>query len=77
MKGRKPLTDTELIDTVISVRDCGINATAEKMCFEPKTIMSRIKRADRRFGVKFFSDYDYNRLTYLGKEKLNEITASS
>lgn len=77
MRGRKPLTDTELINTVISVRDNGINATAEKMCMVPASVSQRIKRADRRFGVKFFSDYDYSKLTYLGKEKLNEITTSS
>lgn len=77
MKGRKPLSDAELIDTVISVRDDGVNATAKKLYLVPASVTHRIKRAERRFGVKFFADYGYSRMTYLGKEKLNEITASS
>lgn len=72
-KGRKPLSDAELLDTVISVRDNGIEITADKFRFAPKTIMSRIKRAEQRFGTKFFADYDYKRMTYLGKQKLEEL----
>lgn len=77
MKGRKPLSDAELIDTVILVRDNGVNATAEKMYLVPASVTYRIKNAERRFCIKFFADYDYTRMTYLGREKLNEITASS
>lgn len=76
MKGRKPLSNAELIDTVVSVRGVGIKTTAEKMYLVPASVTYRIKRAEHRFGVKFFSDYGYNRMTYLGREKLNELTRS-
>lgn len=63
----------ELIETLRLVDRYGLQGAATIQGFTPQCIGQRVRRLERQVGIQFFTGYDYNRMTYQGKEYLRGI----
>lgn len=60
----------ELIRTVELIVEHGIKSTSEMIHLTPSATTYRVRRLEKQLGFRIFAPYDYDRLTWHGREYL-------